>query len=160
MIKREAWRQLSSSSLLPKHCTDFLRLTSENMDKISVANVVVLIPPAVEPEEPPMNIKRIVMAMVLPRSDVSGSVLNPAVRGLTARNSEVSTRSPPQGTLFSEHKIIRKGTTMRIAVVVKTNFVCREYFLKCSLFWHRSRQTKKPMPPTIMSAETVKVTMG
>lgn len=41
------------------------------MDKISVANVVVLIPPAVEPEEPPMNIKRIVMAMVLPRSDVS-----------------------------------------------------------------------------------------
>lgn len=71
VIKREAWRQLSSSSLLPKHCTDFLRLTSENMDKISVANVVVLIPPAVEPEEPPMNIKRIVMAMVLPRSDVS-----------------------------------------------------------------------------------------
>ena len=46
--------------------------------------VVVLIPPAVEPGEPPINISPTMRILLQPDSVVGSTVLNPAVLGVTA----------------------------------------------------------------------------
>ena len=49
----------------------------------SSPKVTVLIPPAVEPEEPPMNIKSIEAALLIPVIAPKSMVLKPAVRKVT-----------------------------------------------------------------------------
>ena len=44
--------------LLPNASTSFLLASVENAHKNKIANDVVFIPPAVEADEPPMNIRR------------------------------------------------------------------------------------------------------
>ena len=46
--------------------------------------VVVLIPPAVEPGEPPTNIRHTISIWLLSVNWFKSMVLNPAVRGVTA----------------------------------------------------------------------------
>ena len=60
----------------------FLRQT-ENAFKIRTASVVVFIPPAVEPGEPPTSISRIIIALEDSVMAVRSAVLNPAVLGVT-----------------------------------------------------------------------------
>ena len=52
-----ALRTVSSDILLLKHCTSFLRLNTVIAESNRTAKVVVFIPPAVEPGEPPISIR-------------------------------------------------------------------------------------------------------
>lgn len=54
-----------------------------------MVNVDVLIPPAVDPDDPPINIKNTISNKVGVASSAMLIVLNPAVRGVTDWNSEV-----------------------------------------------------------------------
>ena len=47
-------------------------------------NAVVFIPPAVDPGEPPISIKMIMINCPVPLNKVKSAVLKPAVRGVTA----------------------------------------------------------------------------
>ena len=69
--------------LLMKHCTSFLRLYTVIAERNRTAKVAVFIPPAVEPGEPPISIRMIIMAV--PDSSIAARsvVLKPAVRVVT-----------------------------------------------------------------------------
>ena len=58
------------------------------------ANVDVLMPPAVEPEEPPINMKTIKMSSVGSATAPKSTVLNPAVRVVIDWKREVKMRCP------------------------------------------------------------------
>ena len=66
-----------------KHCTSFLRLNTVIAESNRTAKVVVFIPPAVEPGEPPISIRMTIMAV--PDSSIAARsvVLKPAVRVVT-----------------------------------------------------------------------------
>ena len=64
----------------------FLRLA--HTDSISIMAVVVLIPPAVEPEFPPINMNIIVSILLAGFIDATSTVLKPAVLGVTAINMD------------------------------------------------------------------------
>ena len=78
-----ALRTVSSDILLLKHCTSFLRLNTVIAESNRTAKVVVFIPPAVEPGEPPISIRMTIMAV--PDSSIAARsvVLKPAVRVVT-----------------------------------------------------------------------------
>ena len=67
-----------------------LPLNEANIPVIITANVPTRIPPAVEPELPPMNIKTVVSKNPLSESDVLDTVEKPAVRGVMEQNSDAS----------------------------------------------------------------------
>ena len=74
---------VSSVILLPKHSESYFLLnTAINVMK-STAIVVVFIPPAVEPGEPPISINRISIVFPLSLKSDKSTVLNPAVLGVT-----------------------------------------------------------------------------
>ena len=56
--------------------------------------VVVLAPPAVEPGLPPVSMSSSVSSAEASESSAVAMVSKPAVRGVTAENSEASTRPP------------------------------------------------------------------
>ncbi len=56
-----------------------------------MVKVDVLIPPAVDPDDPPMNIKNTISIKVGVASSAMLTELKPAVRGVTDWNSEVMT---------------------------------------------------------------------
>ena len=65
--------------------------------------VVVFIPPAVEPGEPPISIRMIISISPVSVSRVRSAVLNPAVLGVTDWNREVQILLPE-----ADRKIHRK----------------------------------------------------
>ena len=75
----ETW----SSSLLPNTSVDFLFLNVVMTDNKSTAKVVVLIPPAVEPGEPPIIISTNIINRPLSVNAARSTVLKPAVLGAT-----------------------------------------------------------------------------
>ena len=80
---QEAVRAMPSSIRRPNASTDFLWRKVVMIESINTANVVVLIPPAVEPADPPIIIRH--MRINLPASVIfaSSTVLKPAVLALT-----------------------------------------------------------------------------
>ena len=78
-----ALQTVSFDILLLKHCTSFLRLNTVIAEGNRTAKVAVFIPPAVEPGEPPISIRMIIMAV--PDSSIAARsvVLKPAVRVVT-----------------------------------------------------------------------------
>ena len=62
--------------------SSFLRQT-ENALRIRTASVVVFIPPAVEPGEPPTSMSRVIIALEEPVIAERSAVLKPAVLGVT-----------------------------------------------------------------------------
>lgn len=103
----------------------FLRLDKSEI--IITAKVVVLIPPAVEPGLPPMNIKIIVSNLLAGDNAAVSIVLKPAVLGVTAQKSEVIILSPklmPENVEPpSKIKKLAEPPTIRKAVVIRTIFV-------------------------------------
>ena len=69
-------------------------------DAKRTAAVVVFIPPAVDPGEPPISIRIIIIIWPASVSAVSSTVLKPAVLGVTDWNMDASTFS---GTEKSAH---------------------------------------------------------
>ena len=66
--------------------------------------VVVFIPPAVDPGEPPMSIKTIMSIWPASVIFVRSAVLKPAVLGVTDWNRELNSRVPRQLRKFKEEK--------------------------------------------------------
>ena len=117
----------SSSIRLPKHSTECLPRSKESNERKRTAKVLVLIPPAVEPEEPPTNMSAMVVKMttfLTAPGPESGKTLNPAVRGETAVKKEEKMRSC-QGRSDSARIKSRVGIKISRVVVTKTTFVCK-----------------------------------
>ena len=80
----EAFFIAASATRLSKHSTSSLLLKTDIAENTSIATVVVFMPPAVEPGEPPMSISIMVIifpvTLIFPKS----TVLKPAVLGVTA----------------------------------------------------------------------------
>ncbi len=84
----------SSSRRLPNILLPWL-LRRFAQTKISItAKVVVLMPPAVDPGLPPINISTIVTSLLLALIPPTSIVLKPAVLAVTEANKEVNTFSP------------------------------------------------------------------
>ena len=64
-------------------CTDFCCLSKLPRDATTTAKLVVLIPPAVEPGDPPIHIKNIIKNKPAIENWSRGAVENPAVRAVT-----------------------------------------------------------------------------
>ena len=78
-----AFLTVSSGILLPNISPFFLRLKTDITDAVTTAKVVTFIPPAVEPEEPPISIKNIIISLPDSETLSKETVLNPAVRRVT-----------------------------------------------------------------------------
>ena len=124
---------------------------------------MVLIPPAVDPGDPPIIIKIIVKnlpALVIPDVDI---LLNPAVLGVTAAKKEFKTFSPPfivamvSGLLYSNRSIKIVPPITKNPVTSKTIFVCTENLLILFTLYS-SVHTPKPNPPIIIRAAAVSIT--
>ena len=80
---------------------------------ITLANrtaiVVVFIPPAVEPGEPPINIKIVIIDCPVSLMEVRSAVLNPAVLGVTAWKKDSSTLSPTGASAIQKRKSTESG---------------------------------------------------
>ena len=90
----------------------------------STATVVVFIPPAVDPGEPPMSMSTMVTATARPLREVRSAVLKPAVRGVTDWNRLIHTRSPRGRAENSSKKNHAAGATMSTAVVTRMTLLC------------------------------------
>ncbi len=72
----------------------FLPLKEANIPIIITVKVPTFMPPAVEPEPPPININTTVSRKPPLDSDALDVVANPAVRGVTALKNEAKSFSP------------------------------------------------------------------
>jgi hypothetical protein len=78
----KARRSNSKGTVVFINSTLFSPRMVDNADKKTSAKVLVLMPPAVDPEFPPMNIKKIKNSNVGSAMAPKSSVLNPAVRAV------------------------------------------------------------------------------
>ena len=122
--------------------------------------VVVFIPPAVDPGEPPMSIKTIMSIWPASVIFVRSAVLKPAVLGVTDWNREFNSRVPRGSSENSKKKNQAAGAAISTAVVTRITLLCIRYRLKWSRFLFTSSQVRKPMPPTMMSAMIVRLITG
>ena len=86
--------------------------------------VVVFIPPAVEPGEPPTNINRIITAFEASLIFEIFIVLNPAVLVVTDWNAAASRRFPADKFFRSQTKKKTVGIKIRPAVVIRIILLC------------------------------------
>ena len=92
--------------------------------KIRTVNVVVFIPPAVEPGEPPISINNIITAFEGSLIFEMSMVLNPAVLVVTDWNAAASKRFPVDKFFRSQVKKKTTGNKIKHAVAFKIQFVC------------------------------------
>ena len=119
-----AWRTASASKRRPKKWPSSRRRNTATMLASSTARVVVFIPPAVEPGEPPMSMSRIMTAWDTPPMAARSAVLNPAVRGVTDWKKESHSRSPTGSPVNSKKKNHTAGSRITRAVVTKITWLC------------------------------------
>ena len=112
------------STLRPKNCKLSLCRNVEAAFAIKTASVVVFIPPAVEPGEPPTIIRNIKTACDTPVIAESVTVLKPAVLGVTDWKREASSRFPIGSAQKSTKKKNKAGRTIRTAVVTRITLLC------------------------------------
>ena len=75
--------------------TSFFRRSEEIIVASSTKSVVVLMPPAVDPGAPPVNMSATSSSRPVSLIVSISTVLNPAVRGVTAWKSEAQNRAAP-----------------------------------------------------------------
>ena len=83
-----ALRTVSAGILLPNIVASSWCLNTDMADSERIANVVVFIPPAVDPGDPPISISMIVRISPAPLSVFWSAVLNPAVLVVTDWNRD------------------------------------------------------------------------
>ena len=170
-------RTLSTSILLPKHSVSLCPLRTEITVSASIANVVVLIPPAVPAGEPPINIRIHPSSLELSVSPDWETDANPAVRVVTDWNAEASTFSGTlksfivSGLLNSNRKYPTVPKTIRNAVIVSTILLWSPSLVKILLLapfspapffavTKISCHTGKPRPPITIRNMVVRLTSG
>ncbi len=137
----------------------------------STTRVVVFIPPAVEPGQPPINISATESTFVkLPCAPMSTDA-NPAVLVFTDWNSAVfSFAGKLSPSMVRPHSIRRKPSVpaaRRAQVARRHTWEWKLSLLRplclngdSSLHWYMSRTTTKPSPPMTISASIVRQTSG
>ena len=125
-----AVRMISSGMRRLKHSTSFLRLNTLKAARKRTAIVDVFIPPAVEPEQPPISISTVIS--IAPGSLITekSAVLKPAVLVVTDWNEECSILTFNGSSEYSAKKKNTAGSSISSPVVTSTIFVCNRYFLK------------------------------
>ena len=117
---------------------------------ISTKNVVVLMPPPVEPGDAPMNIKIMMTSrpalLMLPKSTLE----KPAVRAVMLWKSAAS---QPMWSVSCKSTAPPTSST---AVVESTTLVWNVILRNCPRQRPTSRMTMKPMPPTMTSASVTR----
>ena len=151
---------VSSSILRLKISVLLLRLNTEMVEAKSTVTVVIFIPPAVEPEEPPISIKQIIMRIPVWLITEKSAVLKPAVLGVTVWKIERSNLSPKGNPLNSAKKKYKVGKIIKTAVIIITALVWNLYLAKRNLCFTMSSQVKNPMPPIKIKEITVKFITG
>lgn len=95
----------------------------------TTATEVVLMPPAVEPGLPPMNMSMTVRSFEASESAAVSTLLKPAVLGVTAEKKLTSICSPSGMSAFMRPRSRKKKSSappkMSMSVVRMTSFVCR-----------------------------------
>ena len=114
--------------------------------------VEVFIPPAVEPEQPPMSMSTVISIAPDSLMTERSAVLKPAVLAVTDWKREWSMRSFMGSPEYSAKKKNTAGRRSSSPEVTRTTLVCKRYFLKQSLYFTISSQVRNPMPPVIMSS--------
>ena len=84
----------SSSSRRPNRSTSSRRRTRARALSTSTAKVFTLMPPPVEPDPAPINMRIMVSRVPLWLRERRSTVLKPAVRGVTAWNAAINSLSP------------------------------------------------------------------
>ena len=123
-----AFRVIISSSRRPKTSVDFLLRNVVTTESASTANVVVLIPPAVDPGDAPMNIRIMIKKRPLSVSAARSIVLNPAVLALTDWNEDAAicsdkVRPSKEAVPCSKRNKRTEPLMIKNAVTVRTSFV-------------------------------------
>jgi len=126
--------------------------------------VVVLIPPAVEPGLPPMNMSTIVKSLLSGVSAAVSTVLKPAVLAVTEPNNDANMApgvSMPAMVLFFS-KIYKNSPPPKtsISVVDITILAWSEYLLSLNFLVLTSFHMVKPIPPMMISSIIVILTNG
>ena len=154
----------SCSMRRPKRWTFSSCLSRETASSVTSSMVVVLAPPAVEPGLPPVSMSRMVSRLPAPERSPVGTVSKPAVLGVTAPKRLASRRSPvlmPTMELRgSKRKNSPVGRSTSTALESSTTREWSWILEKRKRQVTRSSQTKKPRPPTRISAMTTKLTSG
>jgi hypothetical protein len=132
--------------------------------------VFTLMPPPVEPEAAPINIKKMLKKRVTLAILLKSRVLKPAVLAVTDWKKEdisfVGTERPTMELRHSKMINPRVPVKSKMKLRERTNLECTErrrtwlgfFGLKKSLF--NSTRTKKPRPPVMIRLHTVRVTKG
>ena len=161
-----AWRCTERASRLPKMFTAVPPRSSVTRMKNSTANVVTLMPPAVPPGPPPMNISTSMISHVSSCMAPTSMELKPAVLVCTEWNSAASTRVQPLSAprvrgLFHSITAIASHPISSSAAV--TGSTIRVFIDQCSGLRHSrasSRSTGKPSPPSTIAAHIGNVIHG
>lgn len=150
--------------LLPNAVIPSLPRIEEKTKASITKSDVVFIPPAVELELPPMNIRKIVKSFDASEREAISTLLKPAVLGVTALKKLFKSFPPndisSNNLLCSKIKNKQVLSNKRMAVTVITILLCKLSLLKRKRFTVMSSQTRKPKPPIIISAEITSITNG
>ena len=95
---------IQSLELFTKRTARLSVISYRNEVENMTANVVVFIPPAVDPGDPPISINIVVIAIPTSVMDNWSTVLNPAVLGVTDWNMELQNRSASGASVNSKKK--------------------------------------------------------
>lgn len=120
------------------------------MPCISAKNVVVFIPPPVDPGDAPINISIIIANNPADEKEESEQVEKPAVRAETLINSALSQE------IFSVALKRSVPAAIKAALKESTTFVCMENFFQRKRVENISRITRKPIPPKKISAHVTR----
>ena len=146
--------------------------TSDHSTKPSTANVVTLMPPAVDAGPAPMNISVVITSRVGSFMPPMSTVLKPAVLGVTPWNhparilSKVSSGPSVAGFVHSNVITTRGPNTSSAAVVIKVIFVCNDQWAlrrmlpRCAVRRKNSTRIGNPSPPMMKPIETLITTTG
>ncbi len=133
----------ASFGIAYRNAFSFLFVAAENMPLKMTKNVVVFIPPPVDPGEAPMNIKIITAKRPAFEKPSRENVAKPAVL-----DEKLVNIAPSHVMLFPSVSFIKRvPRTKRTPLTDKTTFACIESFLKLNFLVQSSFMTRNPIPP-------------
>ena len=159
IIRATAFRTVSSLTRRPKHVTCSRLWKIDRAVSSRMAPVVVFIPPAVDPGDPPISIHRIISAWLSPLTPFSSIVLNPAVRSVTDWNRDGRIRLSIGSCSISVSKNQTKGIRIIAPDAARAILLCSRYCFRRKRCSFTSFHTRKPIPPMVISSTSTTFTI-
>jgi hypothetical protein len=156
----KARRSNSKGTVVLNSSTLFSPRMVDNADKKTRAKVLVLMPPAVEPELPPMNMRKRKNSKVGSAMAPKSKVLNPAVRAVADWKKEVipcsqklNPRKVPGSSRAQKTKVPKINNALAdpkaIRVLTDICFQGWRFLARICRYPKTSRNGENPMPPKI-----------